>query len=293
MAQQLLNGLFLGSVYALFALGYTLVFGILDILNLAHAAVLMVGAFAALVLVADLNVNVWLALAGSMAFSALLGVLLEKVAFAPLRRRPDTHLAGLLSSTAVAIMLQAVVLIQFQSRTYRFPAAAFDDQSLNIAGASVSALQLIILGIALLLMGALQYLVRSTRLGTAMRAVAESERAARVLGIDVERTIMLAFALASSLGGAAGVLYGLAFNSVAPDMGSSIELRGLAVIVVGGMGSIPGAVVGGFLLGLIEVLSVALTGQSSYRDAIAFAALFLVLLVRPNGILATRAVRVA
>ena len=126
-----------------------------------------------------------------------------------------------------------------------------------------------------------------------MRAVAENERAARVLGIDVERTIVLSFAIASALGGAAGVLYGLAFNSISPDMGGSIELRGLAVIIVGGMGSIPGAVLGGFLLGLVEVMSVAITGQSSYRDAIAFAALFLVLLIRPSGILGTRAAREA
>jgi branched-chain amino acid transport system permease protein len=158
-------------------------------------------------------------------------------------------------------------------------------------GASISQLQLLILAVAIVLMGLLQLIVRRTRLGAAMRAVAENERAARVLGINVERTIILTFALASALGGAAGVLYGLAFNSISPDMGRSIELRGLAVIIVGGMGSIPGAVIGGFLLGLVEVLSVAITGQSSYRDAIAFAALFLILIIRPSGLLGAPAVR--
>jgi branched-chain amino acid transport system permease protein len=293
MAQQLVNGLFLGSVYALFALGYTLIFGILDILNLAHAAVFMLGAFAALVLVADVQLNVWVALLGAMAACALLGLLLERVAFAPLRRRPDTHLAGLISSIAMATMFEAFALWRFEAKTARFPPGTFADQSIPVLGASVSELQLVILGVALVLMGLLQFLVRRTRLGTAMRAVAENERAARILGIDVERTIVAAFMLASALGGAAGVLYGLAFNSIAPDMGRSIELRGLAVIIVGGMGSIPGAVLGGFLLGLVEVLSVALTGQSTYRDAIAFAALFVVLLLRPGGLLGARAAREA
>ena len=291
--QQLLNGLFLGSVYALFALGYTLIFGILDILNLAHAAIFMLGAFAALVLITQFGLNVWLALLGAMVVCALLGILLERVAFAPLRRRPDTHLAGLISSIAMATMFEAFALWWFQAKTQRFPGGTISDQPLDVLGVSVSELQLVILGVALVLMGLLQYLVRRSRLGAAMRAVAENERAARILGIDVERTILLAFAIASALGGAAGVLFGLAFNSVAPDMGESIELRGLAVIIVGGMGSIPGAVLGGFLLGLLEVLSVAVTGQSSYRDAIAFAALFLILLLRPSGLLGARAAREA
>jgi branched-chain amino acid transport system permease protein len=289
--QQLINGLFLGGVYALFALGYTLIFGILDILNLAHAAIFMLGAFAALVLVTELHVGIGVALLGAMVVCGLLGVLLERIAFAPLRRRPDTHLSGLISSIAVATMFEAVALWRFEARTQRFPVGTFDDQSLQLFGLSVSVLQLLILAVAIALMALLQVIVRRTRFGAAMRAVAENERAARVLGINVERTMVVTFALASALGGAAGVLYGLAFNSISPDMGQSIELRGLAVIIVGGMGSIPGAVIGGFLLGLVEVLSIAITGQSSYRDAIAFAALFLILIFRPSGLLGAPAVR--
>lgn len=291
--QQLVNGLFLGSVYALFALGYTLIFGILEILNLAHAGVFMLGAFAALVLVTELQLHIWAALLGSMAICAVLGILLERVAFAPLRRRPDTHMAGLISSIAVAIIFEAFALWRFEARTSRFPPGTIVEQNVAILGASVSELQILIIGISLALMGALQYLVRRTRLGSAMRAVAENERAARILGIDVERTILLAFALASALGGAAGVLYGLAFNAISPDMGRYIELKGLTIIILGGMGSIPGAVVGGFLLGLVEVMSVALTGQSTYRDAIAFAALFLILLLRPSGLLGAATARKA
>lgn len=293
MIQQVVNGLFLGSVYALFALGYTLIFGILDILNLAHASIFMLGAFTALVLVTTLGVNVWLALPAAMLVCAGLGILLERIAFAPLRRRPDTHLAGLISSIAVATMFQAVALWRFEARTQRFPAGSFSDAPLSLFGASISELQIVILVISLVLMGVLQFVVRRTRLGAAMRAVAENERAARVLGINVERTIVLTFAIASALGGAAGVLYGMAFNSLSPDMGQSVELRGLAVIIVGGLGSIPGAVLGGFILGLVEVLSVAVTGQSSYRDAIAFAALFVILVVLPGGLLGARAAREA
>jgi branched-chain amino acid transport system permease protein len=291
--QQLINGLFLGSVYALFALGYTLIFGVLGILNLAHAAVFMLGAFAALVLVTELYVNIWLALVGSIIISGLLGMLLERVAFAPLRRRPDTHLAGLISSIAMALMFEAFALWRFQARTSRYPAGTYSDQSLELFGATVSELQIVILAVALALMAALQVLVRRTRFGSAMRAVAENERAARILGINVERTILLTFALASALGGAAGVLYSLAFNAVNPDMGRAMELKGLAVIILGGLGSIPGAVLGGFILGLVEVASVAVTGQSSYRDAIAFGTLFLILLLRPRGLFGSPAGREA
>ena len=280
-------------MYALFALGYTLIFGILDTLNLAHAAIFMLGAFTAVVLVTEAGASIWLAMLGAMAVCAVLGLLLERIAFAPLRRRPDTHLAGLISSIAVATMFEAVALWRFEARTQRFPNGTFTDQAVPILGVNISELQLLILAIALVLMGLLQFIVRRTRLGAAMRAVAESERAARVVGIDVERVILVTFALASALGGAAGVLYGLAYNSVAPDMGESIALRGLSVIIVGGMGSIPGAVLGGFLLGLVEVMSVALTGQSSYRDAIAFATLFLILMLRPSGLFGMRAAREA
>ena len=208
MPQQVINGLFLGGVYALFALGYTLIFGILDILNLAHAAIFMLGAFAALVLVTELHISIGLALVGAMAVCALLGVLLERIAFAPLRRRPDTHLSGLISSIAVATMFEAFALWRFEARTQRFPAGTFDDQSLQLFGVSISQLQLLILGVAIALMVLLQLVVRRTRFGAAMRAVAENERTARVLGINVERTIVLTFALASALGGAAGCCTG-------------------------------------------------------------------------------------
>jgi branched-chain amino acid transport system permease protein len=162
----------------------------------------------------------------------------------------------------------------------------------RIGGASASLLQLCIVGVAVVLMALLTLLIARTRLGRRLRAVAESPRAARILGIDVDRAIAAAFFLSSALGGAAGVLFGLAFNSISPDVGRSVELKGLAVIILGGMGSVTGAVVAGFALGLIEVFTVARFG-SSFRDAVSFAVLFLVLLARPRGLFGQAATREA
>ncbi|HVO18186.1 MAG TPA: branched-chain amino acid ABC transporter permease [Anaeromyxobacter sp.] len=294
--QQVINGLFLGSIYALFALGYTLVFGVLDILNLAHAAVFMLASFAALVLVARLHLPILLALPLAMLFAGLLGMVLERVAFRPLRARGDSNVAGLISSLAVATVFEAVALEVWGPNVERFPFGTLPAEDpahqLHLLGAVISRLQLTIMGVAVVLVLLLTYLVRRTRLGREVRAVAESPRAARVLGVDVDRVIAASFFISSALGGAAGVLYGLAFNSISPDMGRSVELKGLAVIIVGGMGSMPGAVIAGFALGLTEVLVVAHLG-GSYRDAVSFAGLFLILVLRPRGLLGAASLREA
>ena len=288
MGQQAVNGLFLGSIYALFALGYTLVFGVLDILNLAHAAVFMLASFVALVLVSDLHLHLLLALPCTMALAGLLGLLLERVAFRPLRSRADSNIAGLISSLAAATVLEAVALEVFGPNVARFPfgtlPAGDPAHPLHLFGAVVSRLQLTIIGVAVILFLSLTFLVKRTRLGREVRAVAESPRAARVLGVNVDRAIAASFFISSALGGAAGVLYGLAFNSISPDMGRSVELKGLSVIIVGGMGSMPGAVLAGFALGLTEVFVVAHLG-GSWRDAVSFAGLFLILVLRPHGLL--------
>ena len=294
--QQVINGLFLGSIYALFALGYTLVFGVLDILNLAHAAVFMLASFAALVLVTRLHLPILLALPLAMLFAGLLGMVLERVAFRPLRARGDSNVAGLISSLAVATVFEAVALEVWGPNVERFPFGTLPAEDpahqLHLLGAVISRLQLTIMGVAVVLVLLLTYLVRRTRLGREVRAVAESPRAARVLGVDVDRVIAASFFISSALGGAAGVLYGLAFNSISPDMGRSVELKGLAVIIVGGMGSMPGAVLAGFALGLTEVLVVAHLG-GSYRDAVSFAGLFLILVLRPRGLLGAASLREA
>jgi branched-chain amino acid transport system permease protein len=292
MGQQVLNGIFLGSIYALFAVGYTLVFGVLDILNLAHQAVFMLAAFIALALVADAHLSLWLALPAAVLAAGAIGILLERVAFRPLRGRADSNISGLISSLAMATVFEAIALQIFGPDISRFPPDTFPDRVLRIGTATASLLQLCIVGISLVLMAALTLLLSRTRLGRQIRAVAESPRAARILGIDVDRAIAMAFFLSSALGGAAGVLFGLAFNSISPDVGRGVELKGLAVIILGGMGSVPGAVIAGFALGLIEVFTVAQLG-SSFRDAVSFAVLFFVLIARPRGLFGRASAREA
>ncbi len=292
MSQQIVNGLFTGSIYALFAVGYTLVFGILDILNLAHQAVFMLGAFVALELVLHFKLEVFLALALAMLAGGGLGIVLNYAAFKPLRRRPDTYFSGMISSIAMATIFEAVALRLWGARTSRFPLDTFPDHTFHAGNASITLLQLVIIVLSLVLMLGLEWMVQRTRLGKAMRAVAENERTARILGIDVERVVTISFMISSALGAVAGVLYALQFNAVSPDLGHAVELKGLAVIILGGLGSIPGAVVGGYLLGLAEVGTIANVG-SSYKDAAAFIVLFVILLVRPRGLLGRKAVREA
>ena len=290
--QQFINGIFLGSIYALFALGYTLVFGVLDILNLAHQAVFMLCAFIALALVAGLHVHTLVAIPLAIVAAGVIGIVLDRIAFRPLRGRADSNISGLISSLAAATLFESIAVGIWGPDISRFPFGAVPDRRLHVAGAVVSELQLVIVGIAVIMMAALTWLVQRTRLGRQIRAVAESPLAARILGVDVDRVIAASFFISSALGGAAGVLFGLAFNNVSADMGRSVELKGLAVIILGGMGSMPGAVLAGFGMGLIEVLTVASVG-SSYRDAVSFAVLFLVLLLRPRGLLGQVATRLA
>jgi branched-chain amino acid transport system permease protein len=291
MGQQILNGVFVGSIYALFAVGYTLVFGVLDILNLAHAAVFTLAAFIALALI-DAHLSLWIAMPAAIAAAGLIGIVLERLAFRPLRGRADSNISGLISSLAMATIFEAIALQIFGPDVSRFPPDTFPDRIVRVGGASASLLQLCIVGISVVLMAVLTFLLARTRLGRRIRAVAESPRAARILGVNVDRAIAMAFFLSSALGGAAGVLFGLAFNSISPDVGRSVELKGLAVIILGGMGSVPGAVAAGFALGLIEVFTVAHLG-SSFRDAVSFAVLFLVLIARPRGLFGRAAAREA
>jgi len=284
----------LGAVYALFAIGYTLIFGVLDILNLAHAAIFMAAAFAALALV-DQGVSLPLAFGIAMLLAGLAGIVLDRVAFAPLRARNAGTLAPLISSIGVAIIVGGLVRGKFGPDEHGFPQGilgSFGTASAHIAGLEVPLLDVAIVVVALVLMGALSYVMRATPLGRAIRAVAQDRLAAALLGVDIERTIALTFFIASALGGAAGVLIGLQYDSVNVAMGARIELKGLAIIVLGGMGSVTGAVLGAFLLGITETLSVAYI-SSSYRDAIAFGVMFLILVLRPNGLLGKRALRAA
>ena len=288
--QQLLNGLFIGSIYALFAIGFTLVFGILDRLNLAHPAVFAVSAFVGIELVEVGGLSIWLALPIVFVVGGLLGLLIERVAFRPLKNRPDAHFAGLISSIAVAGMFIALLQWRYGPDTRRFPADSFPDTRFQFLGAQVTLLQVAILVISVVLMVGLTWVVARSRLGRGMRAIAENPTAARVLGVNVDRVTATTFAMSSALGGVAGALFAMNVNSAQLGMGTAIELKGLAVIVVGGMGSLPGALVGGLVLGLAEVFAVQYIG-SSWRDLIAFGLLFLILLLRPQGLFGARKVR--
>ena len=288
--QQLLNGLFIGSIYALFAIGFTLVFGVLDRLNLAHPAVFAVSAFVGIELVEVAGLSIWLTLPIIFVVGAILGIVIERVAFRPLKNRPDAHFAGLISSIALAGMFIALLQWRYGPNTRRFPADSFPSTTFTVFGAQVTLLQVAILVISIVLMVALTLLVAKSRLGRGMRAIAENPTAARVLGINVDRVTVTTFAISSALGAVAGALFAMNVNSAQLGMGTAIELKGLAVIIVGGMGSLPGALVGGLLLGLAEVFAVANIG-SSWRDLIAFGLLFLILLVRPQGLFGARKVR--
>lgn len=288
--QQLLNGLFLGSIYALFAIGFTLVFGILDRLNLAHPAVFAAAAFVGIELVAVGGLSIWVALPLVAVFGAVLGLVIERVAFRPLKGRPDAHFAGLIGSIGLGGMFIALLLWRYGPDTRRFPVDAFPSTTFEVGGARVTLLQVAILVISIVLMAGLTWLVARSRLGRAMRAVAENPRAATVLGLNVDRVTATTFALSSALGAVAGALFAMNVNSAQLGMGSAIELKGLAVIIVGGMGSLPGALVGGLMLGLAEVFAVQYVG-SSWRDLVAFGLLFLLLVVRPQGLFGSKRVR--
>ena len=283
LPSQILQGIFSGSVYALFALGYTLVFGVLDILNLAHAAIFMMAAIVAWWLVAVAGWSLLLAFPAAALLAGALGILLDRVAFYRLRQRRAPHLSSLISSIGMGLIFVGLARLLFQPDRKQFPREAFPQVYYDIGSLRIRLLDVVVLFVSLLLMLGLTWLVRNTVLGKAMRAVAENPRAAALLGVNIERVIMQTFFLASVLGGTAGVLYGMSLNSIEPTMGNQVELKGLAIIILGGMGSIPGAVLAGFLIGLVESLSVVFR-VSQVKDALVFAALFLVLLLRPQGI---------
>jgi branched-chain amino acid transport system permease protein len=289
--QQLVNGLFIGSVYGLFALGFTLVFGVLDLINLAHPAVFMLGGLVCLWLIETFSLGLLPAFLMASLFCGLLGLLLDRAAFRPLRMRAADNFAGMISSIGMAIVFEAAAMMAFGARTSRFPKEVFPLKVYEVFGAAITSTQILIMVVAAILMAVLMVFLKRGRLGKAIRAVAENERAARLLGINVDGVVALTFFISSALGGAAGILFGLYFDSLSPDMGRNIELKGIAVIILGGMGSIPGAILGGLVFGLTEVFTVALTGASNLRDAVAFTALFLILLFRPQGLLGKAAGR--
>jgi branched-chain amino acid transport system permease protein len=283
LEQQLVNALSLGCVYALFALGFTLVFGVLGVINLSHGAVFMTGAYLALQLVLKFDAPLWLAVVAAAVGSGLLGMLIDVLVLKRLRKRNAPHLIPMIATIGVAIVLNNGMQGIFGADTIRFPAGIVPDEALEFGGMHVTVMELTIIFVSFALMGALIFTMKKTQLGRALRAIAESPKAASLLGINVEGLFLMTSFVAAALGGIAGVLIGLYSNAVYPLMGQPMLHKGIAVIILGGMGDIRGAMIGGLFLGFAEVLSVAYVG-STMRDAVAFGLLFLILLVRPQGL---------
>jgi branched-chain amino acid transport system permease protein len=287
LAQQLLNGVMLGAVYALIAVGYTLIFGVLGMLHLSHGEVFMVGAFVGLFVLTHLTGNIFLALVVAMLITGALGILIERVAFRPVR---GAHpLAPLATTIGAGIVLQELARAYFGAEQRGFP-ATIALQLWQIGPVRVSSIQVFILIAAVALMGVVHLFLARTRAGRAVRATAEDPVVAGLLGVNVDATIVITFAVASMLAGAAGVLVGLAYNSVHPFIGVQMGIKGLVVMLLGGLGNVTGAIVAGLLLGILEVVGVAYLA-SSYRDAFAFGAVVLILLFRPEGLLGLRVQR--
>jgi len=299
LGQQILNAIFIGSIYALFAVGYTLVFGVLDILNLAHSAVFMLGAAVTYTLVVNHGQSFWVACVVGIVVSGLMGLVIEHVCLRPLRRRQAPPIAALISTIGLALIIVAAIeqgqtgslfawLWVDGPNSVAFPVNTIPNPTWYFDGLTLEASKVAIIPISIALMLLLGYVMRYTQVGRGLRAVAENPRAARLMGLDVDRMISLTLIISSALGGLAGILFGLALGDISPYIGrDNVEVRGLAVIVLGGMGSIPGAVIGGYLLGLIEVLALVLIGSNA-RGGVAFAALFLMLILRPQGLFGTR-----
>ena len=279
--QQLANGLILGSVYALLALGYTMVYGIIKLINFAHGDIYMIGAFMGYYLINALHLNFFVALILSMAGTAILGVVIEFLAYRPLRN--STRIAALITAIGVSFLLEYGMVFFVGANTRSFP-QVIKTVRYTLGPISISNIQLMILGISILLMVGLQFIVQKTKMGKAMRAVSVDSDAAQLMGINVNRTISFTFALGSALAGAAGVLIALYYNSLEPLMGMTPGIKSFVAAVLGGIGIIPGAALGGFVIGLLETFATAVE-LSDFRDAIVYAILIIILLVRPAGIL--------
>ena len=289
LLQHLINGISLGSIYALIALGYTMVYGILQLINFAHSEVYMVGAFASYygarwfgLLDKPGFMTLVILLAFSMFVCALLGVTIERFAYRPLRKAPKLNI--LITAIGVSLLLQYSGQIIFGADPKVFPTILEDASVGSILGVELRSFDLAILGVTLFFMVALTYLIQKTKVGKAMRAVSSNATAASLMGIDTNRIISMTFIIGSALAGVGAVLVGMKYPKIDPLMGTLIGIKAFVAAVLGGIGNLTGAVIGGLLMGLCEELVVGYL-SSTYRDAFAFGILILILLLRPEGLL--------
>ncbi len=281
LIQTLISGLSLGSIYALIALGYTMVYGIAKMLNFAHGDIIMVGAYAVITAVFTMGLPPFVAILISIALCALLGIVIEFLAYRPLRQAQP--LAVLITAIGVSYLLQNLALLIYGSEQKAFPTIVALP-TVHIGGVYIDGITLATLVVTAVIMVALSLFINKTRMGKAMRAVSEDKEAAELMGISVNRTITVTFAIGSALAGIAAVFYGAAYTYIRPTTGAMPGIKAFTAAVFGGIGSIPGAMLGGILLGVIEQLSKTYI-STLWADAIVFGVLVVVLVVKPTGLL--------
>ncbi len=281
--QQLINGLQLGFVYALIALGYTMVYGIVRLINFAHGDVFMIGAYLGFFAMANWHLPFPVAIVVAMVGCGLLGVFIERIAYKPLRNAP--RISALITAMGVSLFIENFTNLNFvfgpAPRPFPRP---FPVHTFDLGGVGITNIQIIVFGVSILLMVALTLFVNNTRTGRAMRAVSQDKDTARLMGINVNTMISITFGIGSALAGAGGVLYGIAYPQIQPMMGVMPGLKAFVAAVLGGIGIIPGAMLGAVIMGVVETFTSAYI-SSTLRDAVAFGILILVLLVRPAGLL--------
>ncbi len=284
--QQLINGLMLGATYSLVAIGYTLIFGVLGLLHFAHGEVLMAGAFMGYWIIIKSNLPLYITLPLAMVATGLLGIIIDLLAIRPLKK--DFHLAPLLATIGVTIILQNLAVKLFGGYGTRFP-DAIEVAHYKMGPLMISSINILILGISLFLMLVLYFFIKKTKTGKAMRAVSESHLTAGLLGVNVEWVVLLTFGVASALAGAAGVMIGLAFHAITPFIGLTFALKGLVVMLLGGLGNVVGAMIGGLILGLAEVLAIVIfPTEINVQDIFSFGIMIIILIFRPTGLFGTR-----
>ena len=291
--QQLINGLAVGGIYALVALGYTMVYGVLKLINFAHGDIFTIGAYLGMTLLVSDGLSgsmtpvlaVGLVVIIVFGLVALLGVALERVAYRPLRKA--NRLAAVVSALGASIVFQNAVMLIYGARVYVYPENLIPTLTFNIFGLNVPLMRVIVIVSSLVLMLALYAFINRTRMGTAIRAVAIDQGAARLMGINVDRVISLVFFIGAGLGGVAGVMVGTYYGQIDFTMGWSYGLKAFTAAIMGGIGNIPGAMVGGILLGVLEAMGAAYV-SIAWKDAIAFLVLILILIFRPTGLLGER-----
>jgi branched-chain amino acid transport system permease protein len=290
LAQQIVNGIVSGSTYALFALGFTLMFGVLGVINLTYGFYFSAGALIALFGTRSLDLPIWAALPFAAIASGLIAVVLDALLLTPLRRAKAPELASLMVTLGATLLLYSLATAALGTDIRRFPPAVFDGAAIEMVGIRITASQILVVGTALVMVAALLWLMQGTRLGLAIRALAENGDAAQLMGINVAAIVRLVSFISGALGGAAGVLIGLNYNAIQPYMGEAMMLKGFAVIILGGLGDIRGALVAGLLVGLLETATAGYVA-SSMKDAVGFILLVLTLWFRPSGLFGRAAVK--